>query len=169
MTKTRQIGLQNLGTWTSGGGTSPVFNRSTTIDSSLTQSIFSTALNIYITKLLVLSLSLSFRGSSVQVLNQPCVGGFVCSSPCMHPPNDLLLALAKDDKHLLLRPHVAGQSFAQQRQPLSEKPAMVNVVVIGKTSLKECSTYLAPACSWSSREGITLVLCSRTTLFVLLN
>ena len=45
--KTRTFGLQQIiiwWTWTSGGGSSPVFNLSTTIDSSLTQSICSTAL-----------------------------------------------------------------------------------------------------------------------------
>ena len=38
------------------------------------------------------------------------------------PPDHLLLTLAQNDKHVLLRLHVARQPLAQQTQSLPEKP-----------------------------------------------
>ena len=79
------------------------------------------------------------------------------------PPDHLLLTLAQNDKHVLLRLHVARQPLAQQTQSLPEKPLQ------SKQAPDKKSDHLAPAWSWSRSAGITLVLCSRTMLLVLLN
>ena len=79
------------------------------------------------------------------------------------PPDHLLLTLAQNDKHVLLRLHVARQPLAQQTQSLPEKPLQ------SKQPPDQKIDHLAPAWSWSRSAGITLVLCSRTMLLVLLN
>ena len=107
-------GKEKRWTWISGGGSSPVFNLLTTIDSSLTQSIRSTALSISI---LTPEQSTFWWGGIVLLKSVARSSIFVRSLL----PDHLLLTLAQYDEHLLLCHHVAGQPLAHQTQPLPEK------------------------------------------------